>query len=517
MKTVNNDIKRPLVILLAVSFLLRLFAAAFVEFGNDEVYYWTYALYPDLSHFDHPPMVGFFIQLFSLDLLFDSELFIRLSSVVLMTLDTYLIYLIGKEAKDDVTGLYAAMLYTGSIYAFVITGIFIMPDTPLSVFWLLSTIFAIRWLRNDNPDKKHILLTGLFTGLAFLSKYTGVFIWVGIGIYILFFDRKKLKDKWLYASILITVTLTMPVVFWNFKNDFASFGFHSDRISIFGKPDLTHLGTEIGGEILYNNPINFVLSIIALVMFFKGKLGGSDVVKRLVVSTALPLILTFWFFALTRPTLPHWKSPAFNQTFVLIAIMLNKGTDKQLLPKPIIASVALMAMVLILGIAEIKTGFIPLDKHTETEKSGRDDFTLDMYGWEKLGKEFAKTREKAITKGEMTADCGLVSHKWFPLANLDYYVARPLEMKAYGLGNMEDIHKYYWINDERGGLESGANYWYITDSHYYNDPFMVFEGYFEEITLVDTISIERCGKPCKNNFVYTCKGLKKLPQNANNK
>lgn len=42
------------------SVLIRGFLAWYVELGNDEVYYWTYALYPDWSHFDHPPMVGFF-------------------------------------------------------------------------------------------------------------------------------------------------------------------------------------------------------------------------------------------------------------------------------------------------------------------------------------------------------------------------------------------------------------------------------------------------------------------------
>ena len=92
----EKNINKYLVFLLGVSALIRAVFAAVLEFGNDEVYYWTYALYPDWSHFDHPPMVGWFIQLFSCNLLFTSEFFLRLSSVVFMTLNTYLIYLIGK-------------------------------------------------------------------------------------------------------------------------------------------------------------------------------------------------------------------------------------------------------------------------------------------------------------------------------------------------------------------------------------------------------------------------------------
>ena len=84
----EQNIKKMMFWLLAISAIVRAVLAAWLEFGNDEVYYWTYALYPDWSHFDHPPMVGWVIQLFSLNLLLDSEFFIRLASVVFMTANT---------------------------------------------------------------------------------------------------------------------------------------------------------------------------------------------------------------------------------------------------------------------------------------------------------------------------------------------------------------------------------------------------------------------------------------------
>jgi len=43
--------------------MLHLLIACFTELGNDEVYYYTYALQPDWNHFDHPPMVGLLIRL----------------------------------------------------------------------------------------------------------------------------------------------------------------------------------------------------------------------------------------------------------------------------------------------------------------------------------------------------------------------------------------------------------------------------------------------------------------------
>ena len=503
MRIKEQNINKILIWLLAISAVVRGILAAWMEFGNDEVYYWTYALYPDWSHFDHPPMVGWVIQLFSLNLLFDSEFFIRLASVVFMTADTYIIFRIGKEIKDARTGLYAALLYTASIYAFVITGVFIMPDTPLMLFWLLAV-----WMAVKSEKKQNLLFFGLFAGLAMLSKYSGVFLWVGMLLYILIFNRKQLKNPYLYLALLISAVCCIPILYWNIGNDFISFRFHGERVGLFGKPNFSTFGTEIAGEFFYNNPINFVLAIIAVIAAFKKKLQIEKSAQRLILCIALPLILVFLFFSLTRPTLPHWNAPAYVLLILLAAVWLrDKNTDSERLPRSITAALAVLVITLTIGVAEIKTGFIPLDKHSKPEQLGRDDFTLDMYGWRQLGEKFADFREQKIAEGVMKAEDGIVANQWFPLANLDYYVARPLGLKVMGLGWPEFLHKYLWINDKRGGFKLGENYWFLSDSRYMKDPKETYQWYFKEIELVGVIPIERNGKTVKNFFIYTCKGL----------
>jgi 4-amino-4-deoxy-L-arabinose transferase-like glycosyltransferase len=536
----EQNINKILIWLLVISALVRAVLAAWMEFGNDEVYYWAYALYPDWSHFDHPPMVGWVIQLFSLNLLLDSEFFIRLASVVFMTANTYIIFRIGKDLKDATTGFYAALLYTASIYAFVITGIFIMPDTSLMLFWLLATWMAIRYFsglprsaRNDANGTFHVIarneaiqegsafrqaqrplhliLFGLFAGLAILSKYSGVFLWVGMGLYILIFNRKQLKNPYLYLSLLISAICCLPILYWNLKYDFISFNFHSERVGG-GSINFGTLGTELAGEFLYNNPVNFILAIIAVVAVFKGKISMEKSSQCLMLCIALPMITVFWAFSLTRPTLPHWNAPAYVLLILLTAGWLrDKNPDSKKTPRSVIAALAVLMITLVVGVAEIKTGFIPLDKHTEPEQLGRDDFTLDMYGWRQLGEKFADFREQKIAEGLMKTEDGIVANQWFPLANLDYYVARPLGLRVMGLGWPDFLHKYLWINDERGGFHLGEDYWFLSDSRYMKNPKETYQWYFKEIELVGTIEIERCGKPAKNFFVYTCKGLTDLP------
>ena len=501
----EQNIRKMLFWLLAISAIVRAVLAAWLEFGNDEVYYWTYALYPDWSHFDHPPMVGWVIQLFSLNLLLDSEFFIRLASVVFMTANTYIIYRIGKDIKDAQTGFYAALLFTASIYAFVITGIFIMPDTPLMLFWLLAF-----WMAVKAEKKQNLVLFGLFAGLAMLSKYSGVFLWVGMGLYILIFNRKQLKNPYLYISLLLSALCCLPILYWNLQNDFISFTFHSERVG--GEAiNISTFGTELAGEFFYNNPVIFVLAVMAVVAAFKKKIDMDRPTLRLVLCTALPLILVFLGFSLTRPTLPHWNAPAYILIIILIANMMSSKHPHQgdsfKLPKGIIAALSVMLFVVVVGSIEIKTGFIPLDRHTEPEKLGRDDFTLDMYGWKQLEQKFAALREEKIAEGVMQTEDGIVADEWFPLANLDYYVARPLDMKVMGVGWPHNLHKYLWINEERGGFKKGESYWFLSDSHYFKEPEALYPGGFESIQPIDTLTIERCGKPAKNFFVYACKGL----------
>ena len=549
MKIQENKIDKYITWLLIISALIRGFFAAFIELGNDEVYYWTYAMYPDWSHFDHPGMVGWMMQIFSLNLLFQSEFALRLSSVVFMTVDTFIIYRLGCLIKDKMTGLYAALLYTASFYAFIITGIFIMPDTPLMLFTLLaiwcflssfrltdchtsfrptvgsgdpsgaraftfgekiSSEFAGDFstpLRSARNDGKLMLLAGLFAGLAILSKYSAGFIWIGVGLYVLLYDRKQLKNKYLYLSALITATCMLPILIWNMQNDFISFTFHGDRVSLFGKLQPLDFLSEIAGELGYNNPINYVLIIIALVAFLRGKKYLDVTGGRFLLCFALPFIGMFWFFAMTRPILPHWSAPAFSLLLLFPAAYL---AEKQLF-KPIKASLLLMIVAITVGAVEIKTGVIPMnfdEKSQSVRYYGDSDITKSIYGWRSIRDDFQEIRQQKIDQGLMKADDGMIGLKWFPMANFDYYVAYPLGINMYGLRDMSEIHKYAWINEYRGGLKQGADYWFLNESSDYYDPDKYLKKKFDQVIPCDTITVERCGKPVKYVFIYMCKGLK---------
>lgn len=516
--------KYRLLLLLIVSAAIRLFIAAFIELGNDEVYYINYALYPDLSHFDHPPMVGWFIQLFSLNLLFDSEFFIRLGAIVAGTLNTWLIYLIGKQLKDRLTGWYAALLYTSSIYCFIIAGTFMMPDAPQTLFWLVSIYLMIRLVKtksDNNTGGKFMLLIGIAAGLALLSKYTSIFLFTGLGFYILLFDRKWLEKWQTYAALLIAILLFLPVIIWNIHYDFISFSFHTERVEVLQirlRPDF--FGIELGGQIIYNNPFVFGLVVASLIAYWKGRFRESKPQIRLLLTTALPMIVLFLGFSLFRRTLPHWTGPAYMTLIPLAALYLreitHKGREGKLFPPLIKGALGLLAMLLIAALMQFSQGWI-LNKgiNPETGKRlGSSDITLDMYGWEQLHDGFKPVYEKDTASGRMRKDAVIIQQRWFPAANLDYYVARPLGIKLLTLADLERTHKYVWITQYRGGFHLGMDAYYFSSSYDFTDPNERYSDYFTTIEEPDSIPVYRKGLLVEYHYVWRMKGMKKVPEES---
>ena len=198
----NYRIPRLVIWFIALATIGRLFIGAILELGNDEVYYLTYAYLPDLSHFDHPPMVGWIIQLFTLNFSLNSELFIRLGPILLSAGSSWVIYRIGCLLRDELTGFIAVVMFTASIYASVIAGVFILPDAPQLFFWLAGLYFLLKVLPDPSQisNRKGLYWAGLFIGLAMLSKYTSIFLWVGAGSYIIFY-----KKQWLFKKNCISV------------------------------------------------------------------------------------------------------------------------------------------------------------------------------------------------------------------------------------------------------------------------------------------------------------------------
>ncbi|MBK7171987.1 MAG: glycosyltransferase family 39 protein [Bacteroidales bacterium] len=509
-----HNYKRKLLVLLGISILVRGFIAGMFELGNDEVYYWTYAVYPDISHFDHPPMVGWLIRIFTLNLQFQQEFFVRLASVIGGTFNTYILFLIGTKLRDETTGWYTALLHIASIYGFVISGVFILPDTPQTVFWLSALYLMLDVLPENQPSgsiKRKMIGIGILLGLGMLSKYTTAFLWAGMILFILLFNRSWLKRSYFYLANLIMLSFFAIVLVWNFRNNFISFTYQGGRGLVSGLVfNIDSFLTELLGEVLYNNPVNLLLLILGIVIVIRSSNLQRNPSIRILLLTGLPLVLTFLSLSLFRGTLPHWSGPGYLTLIPVAAlfIRIKQGEHPSFFPGWMIASLLVMGMILSVAMFQISTGLIPL----ESKEDGRRDYSLDIYGWTQMGEKFKILAEKYEAEGKIQTGSPIVSYRWFPAANLEYYAARPGKRHVLASGKLEEIHKYAWINKVHGGFRLNDDAWYITSSLDFREPEKLYELHYEKIMPPDTLHIVRRGKNVYAFYVYRLLNLQSKPR-----
>lgn len=498
---------RRLVHLLVAATLLRMLVAAVLEFGNDEVYYFLYALDLQPNYFDHPPGVAWLIRIFTLNLWLTDEFFVRLGAIACSAVGTILVYRLGTELKNEQTGWYASILYTANPYTSLIAGTFIIPDSPQVVAWLAAMLVMRRILATPTYEqvaRRWWLAFGLLAGITILCKVHGVFLWGSLGLFVLLYDRRHLLDINLYLGVVITLIVISPILVWNIQHDFITYKFHSGRIGASeGWIHPVYFLQTVGGQLLYNNPI-----ITGLIILAAWKMKTMTFLPawsaRFVLLNGLPLVAVVTLMALVNPMLPHWSGPAVMSLTFLAAAWLDErkaqsqtSRDSRLL----MASVILVGVMMVLTAALIQLYPGTLGSH-QKRNFGQDDITLDLYGWSDLSSDFREWLTAEEKNGRIAAGLPIISNKWFPAAHVEYYIARPLDRPVIGVGWVVDIHQYSWLNLERPPLRRGDSALCIVPSNY---PVNIHESYYKHFGSIELRKVfysYRGGKMARYFTVY---------------
>jgi 4-amino-4-deoxy-L-arabinose transferase-like glycosyltransferase len=499
--------RKKLLLLILFSTLLRFLIAGGLEFGNDEVYYWTYAQHLQWNYFDHPPGVAWLIRAGTLNLLWQSEFFVRLGAVMCAAANTWLMFQIGRKIRDERTGWYAALLFTSSFYCSVIAGTFILPDSPQLLFWILSVYLTVVVLHKDSPERiknRALIGLGITIGLCIMCKVHGIFLWLGLGAYVLFFQPSLLKNGYLYLSAALTAAIISPIFFWNWQNHFVTYAYHGGRVGFFGKHlDGDGFLQQLLGSIFYNNPVNMVIYGVALLGIARKKRLATTPTPYLPLFLLLsfPLIGLLLLMSLFNDTLPHWSGPAYIGLMAISAEFFSARfpIDRKT-PKSFATANILFVSVVLAGVLVIRFLPFPIGDRSP-QRLGRGDVTLDMSGWEKFSAQFDSLYLSDKSSGRMKPDAFILSDFWYPAANLDYYVAHPNGIALLALGRLNDIHHYAWLNKWRPELKPGADAYFIYPSNYYGPPKDALKNYFNRVEDSVVIPQFRGREAIVRNFV----------------
>ncbi|MES2430854.1 MAG: glycosyltransferase family 39 protein [Bacteroidota bacterium] len=505
----NKYTKRVLLLILFFS-ILKFFIAGNIDLGTDESYYWLYAQKLQINYFDHPPMVAYWLRFFTGNLLLQQyEVFVRLGSIVACGFSTWFMYKTVAEVHSQRAGWIAACLYNASLYATVTAGLLAMPDAPQMFFYTLSLWMLVKIYSNEKAIYPWILF-GIASGLCIISKAHGIFLWVGVGTYVLFCKRNWLGYYQLYLAALIAIIIASPIVFWNIANDFVTYKFHTNRVVI-QETGVNWMGfvRELIGEIIINNPFNIVLILLAL--FIKNKLVSIKQSPILIFNyIGLTLLFTIFFIALFRETLPHWSGVAYVALIPIAAIKFDSLTNKKLRLLP---ALSMTFCVLVLLSIYSFINFYPGNfAKGNKENYGHADLSVDNYGWSMAAPVINIICQDEIKRSNWSSNTPFVCNKWWG-AHIDYYVCVPNGIQMIGLGEVNELHQYTWLNSIRKNSVDLSNAFCVVPSIDNYDVQESYKNYYSKIEYLTTVNVVRQGKPAYYFFIYKLSGWKNnLPE-----
>jgi 4-amino-4-deoxy-L-arabinose transferase-like glycosyltransferase len=399
---------RTFVLILAVLALRFIFAAA-TGLGIDESYTVATSRVLTLSTFDHPPL-AWWIAHFAGKFLGESPLALRAPFVLLSGVASFLMFVLTRRLFSAEAGFYAVFALALSPALGVADAVWILPDAPLLPAMLACAIFLSRVFFDGDRTRiaRDWLLAGFFAGLAMLSKYHGVLLFAGAGLFMMLSPRQRfwLATPWPWLAGLVALIVFSPVLIWNAQHHWVSFLFQS------GRSGAAHLRLVaplalIGLQSLFLAPwIFFPLAALFLRALWRGPSQERDFF--LACLGAFPIVL-FTLVALwsSHRVLPHWAAPGYLMILPLlgreIAARVRRGAQW-----PRRALIAASAFTVLAAGVVVALPHLPLKM-----LAGTRDPLIEMLGWN----NFARALD---ARGWRKDNMFIAATRWFEAGKLDY-------------------------------------------------------------------------------------------------
>jgi 4-amino-4-deoxy-L-arabinose transferase-like glycosyltransferase len=250
---------------------------AFLYLAQSHHLAWGYVSIPPLT-----PFLARISQLFFSDSVFAVRLFPALIGAVS-------IILIGRIVME-LGGRSWAVIIAGSTFlfspAFLRSNTLLQPVSFNQFFWLFSSYYVLRLIKSKNPNYWFAL--GIIWGIAFLNKYSIVFLIVAfsIGILLTKFRKLFLTKQFLYSTG-VGLLIILPNLIWQYNHDW---------------PVISHMA-----ELQRNQLVNVTIANFVIMQF-------------LMNVNAIPVWLTGLLFVIVSKE--RAKYALFGWTFFLLMVIL---------------------------------------------------------------------------------------------------------------------------------------------------------------------------------------------------
>ncbi|MCC8409980.1 glycosyltransferase family 39 protein [Mucilaginibacter sp. UR6-1] len=335
-KLTEQNAARYTLVFIAITFVVRILIAAYTGLGIGESYYFRGALSLELSYFDQPPLF-FWLSWLSIKVLGLSTFALRFPAVILFAGTSWFLFLLSRKLFNAKAGFWAVAIMNLSAVFTVAIACWFQPDAPLMFFWMAAAYYIARVMdiNQDQASSRNAymgwLWVGVLMGLATLSKYHVLFLFAGVFMFVV---ANKNQRHWLrhpgpYLAVLLTLIIAFPVIWWNYKNDWASFVFQGSRAGDGGEFKLhpEWFLRSIGGQALWLLPWVWVPIIRQFIRSYKERntsLSYSFVFWTSVLPIVFFTVVTLWADLQYHF---HWQAPGYMMLFMPLGYVIDKNLN----------------------------------------------------------------------------------------------------------------------------------------------------------------------------------------------
>jgi 4-amino-4-deoxy-L-arabinose transferase-like glycosyltransferase len=476
---------KSVAILCLLLLCIRFSFVAIMGIMPQDAYYDFYAQHLDLSYYDHPPMIAYLLRLFTS--LFGKKVFVlKLADTTITALTVFAFYLFAKKFLSESKARIATALLLSTLMISLLS-LVSTPDVPLMLCWTISLNFLYEAILNKKNNCW--IWAGIFTGLSFDSKYTALFIIIGLAGFLIIAKpyRKLILSRWFIIYLFCFAITILPVVIWNVRNGFASFKFQSEgRVKEGFQIDPNGFLGVIGHQSAILLPLlffSFIYFIYRLVRKYGIRFGRLPAGQLFLLSFFIPIFLGFFSLSFIYWVKINWMMPAYISGIIWISRYWNK----KWLRFQLIFSLVLHLVIAI----EIIFYIVPI----------RSDDT--WFGWSAFSEQVKNIRKQYPDAFIFSADDYKTSSVLNFYLNEMVYSKNVLSEKALQFDfigtDLQELNGKDAIY-----IDSNPHFTDLKNESIYIPPF--YYAFFDRIIPLEPILIEKNGRVVRKWSVYLCKG-----------
>jgi dolichyl-phosphate-mannose-protein mannosyltransferase len=421
--------------------LLHLFTAYRYGIFRDEMLYVACSEHLAWGYVDHPPLVVG-IAWIAHHLFGNSPLGLRLFPALA---GAALVWLTGKLVREMGGGRFAQGVAA--------LAVLVVPLYQIMHHWLTMNAFEpLIWmgciwllLRVINTgDAKYWLWFGVLAGLGFETKYSIVFLLLGLLAGVVFTPARRFLLSWqLWVGVLCCALIALPNLLWQIHNHFPFL-------------ELMH-NVRMGNRDVIRGPIAFLLDQIAIMNPILAPLWLAGLVWLLFSKTAARyralgwtyIVLLAVFIALKGKN--YYLAPVYPMLFAAGAIVFERLTTVGRLPgwsKQLYVALLILVGVVLAPLTMpllSPEGFLRYQAllHIQPPKAENQNngplpqYFADEFGWEEMVQKVAHAYNSLPP--EERARTGIFANSWGQAVAIDFYGPK------YGLPHAISPQNNYWI------------------------------------------------------------------------